>query len=60
MVSMRWIGGLMLIAAVTRVTADFLPSVYETHLGYASVFWLAAALLWSGFVFWRVLIPDPD
>lgn len=60
MVFMRWIGGLILIAAVTRVSADFFPAVYETHLGYASIAWLAGALLWSGFVLWRVRIPDSD
>lgn len=60
MVSMRWIGGLILAAAVTRASADFFPAVYETHLGYASIAWLVGALLWSGFVLWRVLIPDPE
>ncbi len=60
MVYMRWIGGLILTAAATRVSADLFPAVYETHLVYASVAWLAGALLWSGLVLWRVLIPDPD
>lgn len=60
MVFMRWVGGLVLTAAATRLSADFFPAVYETHLGYASITWLAGALLWSGFVLWRVLIPDPD
>jgi uncharacterized protein involved in response to NO len=60
MVSMRWIGGLILAAAATRAAADFFPSVFETHLGYASVAWLAGALLWSGFVLWRISIPDPE
>ena len=60
MVSMRWIGGLILTAAVTRASADFFPEVHETHLVYASVAWLVGALLWSGFALWRVLIPDPE
>jgi uncharacterized protein involved in response to NO len=59
MVFMRWIGGLILTAAATRVSADLFPAVYESHLGYAAVLWLAGTLLWSGLVLWRVLIPDP-
>jgi hypothetical protein len=42
----RWIGGLLLAAAATRVFAPFVPAVYESHLAYASIAWLAALLLW--------------
>ena len=60
MVSMRWVGALLLIAALTRVSADFLPSVYQSHLGYAAVFWLSAALVWSVLVFPRIPRVDPE
>lgn len=58
--SMRWIGGLILAAALTRVTADLLPSVNQSHLGYAAVIWLVAAGLWAGIALWKVVVPDPD
>lgn len=58
--SMRWIGGLVLAAALTRVTADLLPAVYQSHLVYAAVIWLVAAVLWAGIALWRVVVPDPD
>ncbi len=60
MTSMRWIGGLIIGAALTRATADLLPSVYRSHLGYAASLWLVAALLWAVITLWRVTVPDPD
>ncbi|MEZ5277507.1 MAG: NnrS family protein [Opitutaceae bacterium] len=60
MISMRWVGGLLMVAALTRVSADFLPSVYQSHLGYAAVFWLSAALIWSGLIFQRISRADPE
>lgn len=58
--SMRWIGALILAAALTRISADLLPAVYQSHLNYAALVWLLAAGLWAGIVLWRVTIPDPD
>jgi hypothetical protein len=58
--SMRWIGGLILAAALTRITADLLPAVYQSHLGYAALIWLIAAVLWAAIALWRVVVPDPD
>lgn len=58
--SMRWIGGLVLAAALTRISADLLPAVYQSHLVYAALIWLIAAGVWAGIVLWRVVIPDPD
>src|SRR5690606_6854530 len=38
-------GALVVCAALTRVSAGWLPEVYLTHLGYAAVCWIAAVVL---------------
>lgn len=45
---MRLVGGLVLLAAFTRVSADFLPKSYVAHLGSASLVWLIALFIWAG------------
>ncbi|MGE0526595.1 MAG: NnrS family protein [Bdellovibrionales bacterium] len=44
------IGGLILLAAVTRVFAPFYPPSYVPHLAYAALTWVIALGLWS-FIF---------
>jgi hypothetical protein len=47
---MRIVGSLVLLAAFTRVSADFLPSSYVPHLGSASLLWVIALFIWAGFL----------
>jgi uncharacterized protein involved in response to NO len=46
-----WVTGLIVLAAATRVSAFYLPSVYLTHLAYASVVLTVACILWA----WKYL-----
>jgi len=43
-------GSLFLLSMATRVSADFLPKSYMAHLGWASVAWMIALLLWAAFL----------
>lgn len=43
---LRWSAGLLVLAAVTRMSADFLPTVRSSHHIYAAWTWALAALLW--------------
>lgn len=38
---------LILLAAITRVTAILVPQIYLTHLGYAAMIWILGLLLWT-------------
>jgi uncharacterized protein involved in response to NO len=54
---LRWVIGLVALAAATRMTSDFLPAVRISHHIYAAWTWVAAALLWLAFV-GRFLLRD--
>ena len=41
------ITGLIVLAALTRVSAYYLPDVYLTHLAYSSVVLSLAVILWA-------------
>ncbi len=41
------LGGLTLLAALTRVSAVFIPNFYASHLGYAAIVWIATCLVWG-------------
>lgn len=43
---LRWLAGLILLAATTRMSADLIDSVRISHHIYAAWTWLAVALLW--------------
>lgn len=43
---LRIIGVCLLIAIISRVAAEFLSSIYNSHLVYAALFWIAATLAW--------------
>lgn len=47
---LRWVTGLLVLAAATRMTSDFIPAVRISHHIYAAWSWVAAALLWLVFV----------
>lgn len=38
---------LFILAALTRVSAGFLPALYERHLTYAASLWVAGVLIWG-------------
>ena len=43
---LRWMAGLLVLAAATRMSADFLPTVRVSHYIYAAWTWVIAALIW--------------
>lgn len=42
----RWIVALVVIAAFTRASAEFMPRILVSHHVYAAALWALAALLW--------------
>jgi uncharacterized protein involved in response to NO len=46
MVWLRWVAGLIVLAATTRMSADFLPKVQISHYLYAAWTWALAAAIW--------------
>lgn len=48
--------GLIVLAMLTRVTADWTAELRFSHYAYAGMAWIIAALLWAGFLF-RYLVP---
>lgn len=45
--ALKWAGILILAAMATRVLAPFTLKAYRVHLGYASLVWIVAILLWG-------------
>ncbi len=43
---LRWVTGLMILAAATRMTSDFIPAVRISHHIYAAWTWAIAGLVW--------------
>ena len=43
---LRWTIGLLILAALTRMTSDFLPAVRMTHIIYAAWSWAAGGIIW--------------
>lgn len=43
---LRWVGGLLVLAATTRMSADFIAKVQVSHHIYAAWTWALAALIW--------------
>lgn len=54
-----WFAAALLIAAVTRVAAPFVPQGYLSHLRYAAALWIVGVLLWA-WVFVRKMIRPHD
>lgn len=53
---LRWVTGLLIVAAATRTTADFIPKVLVSHHIYAAWCWAIGAVLWLamlGRFLWR-------
>lgn len=43
---LRWVLGLLILAATTRMTSDFMPAVRVSHHIYAAWTWATAAFVW--------------
>jgi uncharacterized protein involved in response to NO len=43
---LRWVIGLAILAAATRMTSDFIPQVRVSHHVYAAWCWVALAVVW--------------
>ena len=56
---LRVVIGLVLLAAATRASADFLPRIRVSHLDYAAAMWVVAALLWLGKLGRWFLVQEP-
>jgi uncharacterized protein involved in response to NO len=50
----------VVLASLTRVSADFLPRVMISHYGYAAWSWAAGALLWGLWHARRFFQKDPE
>jgi hypothetical protein len=46
----QWIVWLLVVAALTRATADYVPSTMVSHHIYAALLWVAAAAVWGGWL----------
>jgi len=43
---LRWVAGLLILAATTRMSSDFLPNVRVSHHIYAAWTWAIAGVIW--------------
>jgi uncharacterized protein involved in response to NO len=43
---LRWMTGLLILAATTRMSADFLPAIRVSHHLYAAWTWAIAGVVW--------------
>jgi hypothetical protein len=51
---------LVLLAMVTRVSAEFLPRSLVSHHNYAAMLWALSTLVWIGWLARGLASPDPD
>ncbi len=42
--------GLIVLAMLTRVSADWMPKVQMSHYAYAALAWIAGVLVWTAFI----------
>ncbi|CAA6679438.1 MULTISPECIES: NnrS family protein [unclassified Lentimonas] len=54
-----WVTGTLILAASTRIVADFRPDLRTTHYIYASALWLICAIVWLVFVAPKTKPPKP-
>lgn len=47
---LRWVIGLFVLAATTRMSADFIPKMQVSHYIYAAWSWAIGAVLWLAFL----------
>jgi uncharacterized protein involved in response to NO len=49
---------LLVVAMVTRVGADFIPPGHNSHLAYAALIWLLAAIVWAWALVPKLLLSE--
>lgn len=54
-----WTVGLIILAALTRSTAGFMPRLYEHHLAYAALVWIAALFTWGWLMLPKIFHVNP-
>jgi hypothetical protein len=52
-----WVTGLVILAALTRVSAYFLPQAYLSHLAYAAIVLTLGTGLWGAALLWQLIYP---
>lgn len=52
------IGGLVILATLTRVSASYMPDSFLSHLGYAAIILLIAGLFWGYFFIKKMRITN--
>lgn len=57
---LRWVIGLAVLAATTRMTSDFVPAVRVSHHIYAAWTWVALALVWLAAVGRYLFKTEPE
>ena len=55
-----WMVGFVVLAALTRVTADFMPKIMVSHWKYAAYSWVLGVLVWAVFILPRVRQADEE
>jgi uncharacterized protein involved in response to NO len=58
--SVRVFTALIVLAMLTRVSADWMPDVRMSHYAYAAVAWIAGALVWAIAILPSVRKPDDE
>lgn len=51
---------LLIVAMLSRVGADFVPPARNSHLVYAALIWLAAALVWGWALLPKLLVAEEE
>lgn len=54
-----WAIAALILAAASRISADFLPAIRISHYTYAALFWLIVAVVWMGKVSPKVRSEEP-
>lgn len=58
--SVRFFTALIVLAMLTRVSADWMPDARMSHYAYAAVAWIAGTLIWAFAVLPSVRKPDEE
>jgi len=56
----KWITGALVLAAATRIFADFYLSVQTSHYLYAAALWLVCGFVWLLFVAPKTMVTEPE
>jgi len=56
----RWITWLAILGMSTRVSADYLPTIQDSHYLYAAWTWAIVTAIWLRLVWTKLWTPDPS